>query len=253
MKCHAIKSKICKLIMATIMKNEKISHISMFHNVRKDNETLMDIYECHISELIDYIKYCQDIGMKFVSIDQLLSIKPSEAIQKYCVLTFDDGFSSIYELVSPMLEIKKIPFIVYITTSFIDKKNYLSSSQLKKLSLNPMCTIGMHSNSHKMFRFEKQDFLEKDFIICKNKITEIIGKKPIHYAFPYGSSYACSKKNCRIIRELGVRSIAMTKALKLRKCDIKNPYYLPRLDIPGYYNGNMRLQFRGLRIGDKND
>jgi len=243
--------RCCKLRMATTMRDLYISHISMFHEVFLDVEPLPDEYACHVSHLIDYIETCKSLGFEFVSIDEILTKSSQDSIYKKCVITFDDGFASTLTVVAPLLANMKVPFTVYVTTSYIGKHNYLSEKQLKALAENPFCTIGMHGDRHIMFRYETDSALEEDFCQCKKRLAAIINEEPRHYAFPYGSVLACSKRNVRVIKSLGVSSIALTSALKLTQKDLRRPFHLPRLNIPGYYNGSMRRVFRGLPIGEK--
>ena len=46
------------------------------------------------------------------------------------LLTFDDGFSSDFEIVLPMLKLMKINAVFFIVTSSIGKKGYLMKSKL---------------------------------------------------------------------------------------------------------------------------
>ena len=227
-------NKVCQYIYAAPQDSD-VSFIAMFHNVLRDNEAVALEYECYESELICFINMMSAQGVKFVSLDELLTLPKEEAEKKKCVITFDDGYASVFTLAAPILHERKIPFTVYVTTSFLNTKDYLSSDQLKKLSQMPYCTIGMHSHDHVMFRFKTNKELIADYNKCRAIISEITGNFPIHYAFPYGSVYACSYRNCRVVRGLGAKSVAMTMQIRLRRSVLGHHFYLPRLDIPSWY------------------
>ena len=243
----ALLAKTRQSYFKMFMQKETQSHISMFHNVIDDNEEKQP-FECRISELKEYVSHCQTVGIRFVHMDELLSSK-GHAHMNYAVITFDDGYVSVYEKVFPFMKKWGIPFTVYVTTSFVGQDGYLSREQLKELSKEPLCEVGMHAHEHLMFRYENDDKLKSDFEQCKKDIYKTAGKLPKHYAFPYGSLYAVSRKNCRIVKELGVSSIVLTQGMKLRKKDIKKPWNMPRLNIPGYYDGTVPKKERGLEIG----
>ena len=63
------------------------------------------------------------------------------------LLTFDDGFSSDFEIVLPMLKLMKINAVFFIVTSSIGKKGYLNEEQIVNLSKTGM-TVGSHSVNH---------------------------------------------------------------------------------------------------------
>lgn len=240
---------LCKGCMLTVMRGERIPHISMFHNIRLDGEICTDEYECNIGQLIDYVVHCRSIGMEFVSIDSLLVKRVRGTTRYKSLITFDDGFASVFNIAAPILVKLQVPFVVYVTTSFIGQKGFLSHEQLIQLHNNPYCTIGMHSHSHDMFRYKDDNYLRQDFEICSKTLLDLIGETPRHYAFPYGSVYACSKHNSNLVRLLGVKSIAMTTPIKLTFWHLINPYSLPRLNIPACYNGRIKRKFRGLKVG----
>lgn len=225
------------------------THIAMFHDIKETNEDITTDYDCRLSDLDNYIQHCKENNLQFVSMDHLLSIQWQLNNSRFAVLTFDDGFESVYTLAYPILRKNRIPFTIFITTELIGTKNHLAEKQLKELAEDKLCTIGMHANEHKMFRYETTAALTDDFIKCKAKLTKITGVSPKHYAFPYGSIYAVSGKNIKCIKSQGVSSISLTDQLMLTSKNIKHPFRLPRLDIPGYYNGRISKKYRGLGVG----
>ena len=73
------------------------------------------------------------------------------------LLTFDDGFSSDFEIVFPMLKLMKINAVFFIVTSSIGKKGYLNEEQIVNLS-NMGMTVGSHSVNHfDMLNLSKKD------------------------------------------------------------------------------------------------
>ena len=216
--------------------DENSSFIAMFHNVLRDDADDVKPYECRLGELVDFVDKMQAKGFEFVSLDALLTIPAEDAVKNKCVITFDDGFESLFTLASPALQERNIPFTVFVTASFIGESGYLNINQLKKLSELDVCTVGMHAFRHEMFRFKSRRDLAEDFYLCREELSEITGSTFMHYAFPYGSTYACSFANTRLVHSLGVKSISMTLPVRLNKLLLKYRFYLPRLDIPSWYH-----------------
>ena len=101
------------------------------------------------------------------------------------LLTFDDGFSSDFEIVFPMLKLMKINAVFFIVTSSIGKKGYLNEEQIVNLS-NMGMTVGSHSVNHfDMLNLSKKDRMN-ELINSKNELEKIISKKVSSFSFPYG-------------------------------------------------------------------
>lgn len=236
-------------LMKYVMKDEHISHIAMFHKITTTGIISGDQNECRIEDFIDYIDHCQELGIKFVSLDNLLSMNADEACRNKAVITFDDGFESVHTVASKELFNRKIPYTCFITTSYLEQKGYISLEQLEMLSTNKLCTIGMHSDQHIFWRDKKASELKSDYLKCKQILSEIIKYEPQYYAFPYGSVKAVSSENIKTIRKMLPKAIFLTDQKKLSKNDIRNPLIgLPRLDIGGYYKGYYKKEYMGLSL-----
>lgn len=238
-----------ELWMKYFLQDVHISHISMFHNITKTNLEIQGQDDCRIEDMMNYIRCCQELCMEFVSLDKLFSLNVEDASRNKAVITFDDGYESVSLVAAKILTDKNIPFTCFITTSFIGKEGYISIEQLKNLSDNPLCTIGMHSDQHIFWRNKSSKELENDYIKCRRILADIIGYEPCYYAFPYGSVLAVSKKNIRVIKKLSPRAIFLTDQRKIVKGDLMDPLSgLPRIDIPGYYKGYYKKDYIGLDL-----
>lgn len=97
------------------------SFILMFHRVDQvdenrllSNESLKVSSSCLESLIADGIK----MGYEFISLDKLISLNSSQRSKKV-VITFDDGYSDNFHNAYPILKKNRIPFTIYLTTSFI--------------------------------------------------------------------------------------------------------------------------------------
>jgi hypothetical protein len=101
-------------------------------------------------------------------------------------LTFDDGGSSFYYHIAPLLE--KYSFVGYffIATKYIGKNGFLTESQIKELVARGHI-IGGHSHTHRqMMNSLSYAELEQDWTDCQVKLSNIIGHSIQTCSLPCG-------------------------------------------------------------------
>ena len=200
--------------------------VLMFHNVSDDislwNDRSIAIKSESFEKLINGLV---KKGAKFEPVENLEGAVKNNAF----IITFDDMFLSAYKNALPVLEKHNIPYCVFISDKYIGEENYVSEKEIKDLFYNPLCTVGFHSVSHKMFRFMSDGQAEKE-LDC-NSLIKITGQRPDYFAFPYGSLYACGYGAAKPAK--GKYKYAFsTVAAKCTENDLrKKPYYLPRINI----------------------
>lgn len=206
------------------------SFIAMFHNIVNLDQEIDDRYTCTKEQFEQFLLSMIDQNIVFISLAQLLC---SKCITKNtCILTFDDGFESVFTIALPILKKLKIPFTVYITSSFVGHSNYLKAEQVVLLSKEQLCSIGLHAHNHLSFRGKPDEDVKNEFRMCKEYLFELTGEVTNHAAFPYGSHYACSRQNIIALKNDGIQSIAMTYPRFLNRRDVVCPYALPRINVP---------------------
>ena len=119
----------------------------------------------------------------FLSIEKAYADKHHE--RPNICLTFDDGFSSDYDLVLP--ELKKIDATAtfFIVTDLLDTPGYLETEQVKSLSESGM-QIGSHSKSHPNFLELNATERIEELRDSKVILEEIIGKEVTAFSLPFG-------------------------------------------------------------------
>ena len=114
--------------------------------------------------------------------------------QKKILLTIDDAYTSFYENAWPILQEKKIPFILFVSTESVGNKGYMTWGQIKEVEKQNFAFIGNHSHSHDyLTKFTFQKFvkdIEKSIKIFNNKL----GYNPIFFSYPFGE-YNLEQKN----------------------------------------------------------
>jgi len=104
-------------------------------------------------------------------------------------LTFDDGNSSDYEIVFPMLNQRKINAIFFLIVNQIGNKGYLNWSQVKEMHKFGM-TFGSHGFSHKAMSNLSDNDIKNEFIKSKSTLEDALGSSIKYFSYPFGD---CSK------------------------------------------------------------
>lgn len=147
-----------------------------------DNESM---HKCDWMALNDFkkkVRAMQQSGTQFISLSKAHRLlKASSAPyslhstyfrkRKYAVLTFDDGYASLKEVL-PWLKEQRIPVTLFINPDYAtgnayresDKEKYLTIDELAKLDVES----GMHGLQHldvtKMNEEEFRDFVEQSYM-----------------------------------------------------------------------------------------
>lgn len=176
-------------------------------------------------------------GYNFISIDNIPFHTPYTLhFTPFVCLTFDDGYRDNYTHAYPLLKRLGVPFIVYVTTGFIDNRLPmwwydgeqlgLSTEEMKALDADPLCTIGAHTMSHSKLDTLTRKQQYQEIAESKQTLEALLGHEINHFSFPHG---AHNEDTLAICRELGFQTIVQSWGGPLRRCE--HPEVLPRINI----------------------
>jgi len=105
-------------------------------------------------------------------------------------VTFDDGYKDTLNVAAPILLKYKIPFTVFVSSSFLQSKStlYLTQSDLRELAALPGVTIGSHGANHIPLACCDDTTLWHEVDESRRAIEDIIGKQVAGIAYPHGSA-----------------------------------------------------------------
>jgi peptidoglycan/xylan/chitin deacetylase (PgdA/CDA1 family) len=103
-------------------------------------------------------------------------------------VTFDDGYKDNLSVAAPILEKYKIPFTVFATTSYIREGAFpfLSETELRFLSENPLVTIGSHGVTHLPLTDYNDRALKNELESSKHYLEDLTGKEISMISYPHG-------------------------------------------------------------------
>ncbi len=123
------------------------------------------------------------------------------------VVTFDDGFQTVYTHAWPVLRELHIPATLFLTTAYLDcrhpfwfdlwGRSYadrvppeayrpLSSAQCQEMAQHGLIEFGAHTHTHADFRHRADDF-QRDLQTSVDIVRTRFGPDGITFAFPFGS------------------------------------------------------------------
>lgn len=125
-----------------------------------------------------------------------------ESIKKPVLITFDDGYESVYDYAFPVSVRYRIPMVVFIVTARIGQKpqfaKYLSREEIKQMQDSGLWTLGSHTHD---FHTESTKIyaafgggklnpvleeLRKDLTTSSKCLEEITGVPTETIAWPFG-------------------------------------------------------------------
>jgi len=187
-----------------------------------------------------HLEYLRDNDFHVIDLSEMVNaLQSRQSIpEKSIAITFDDGYSSIYDTAFPMLEEFGFPFTLFVTTGPIDaaQSNYMSWENIKEMA-NAGVTIANHLVEHPYMLDKLQGEAEVDWLYrmrqeileSQSTITRHTGQDNKFLAYPYGEY----NNNIRELSEdLGFISFAQNSGAIGFDSDF---LALPRFPLAGIY------------------
>lgn len=130
-----------------------------------------------------------------VSLEQAIQEIPLATSPSTFVLTFDDGYRDMYDQAFPVLRRLGLPFTLYLTTDPVESARPLNSDrashpltwdQVREMDASGLMTIGNHTHTHRDLRGLSYDEVVADLDEADRLIEARLGRKPRHFAYPWG-------------------------------------------------------------------
>ena len=134
--------------------------IFSYHEIAERSETLDSTYAVSAVNFEAQMKWLIDEGYHFIKIDDIINARknnkplPSKAV----LITFDDGYQSVYANAFPILKKYQIPTVIALVGSWlqatdkvdfdghpIDRSKFLSQNEIKEMVASGLVEVGSHS------------------------------------------------------------------------------------------------------------
>ena len=179
---HRIRHKLTKLRLQQI-------RVFCLHHVcaEFDEESMNACDWVQIDEFKSNVEAMQKDGVEFVTLTEAYRHISHDWIRskKYAVLTFDDGYASLKEIL-PWLEEQLIPATLFINGKYLDgksyrknpKEQYLTKEELFALS-SPLVEIGLHGWEHT----DASQMTQAEFEESINRSVDLLNTHPRYIPF----------------------------------------------------------------------
>lgn len=189
-----------------------------------------------------HMDFLDSHGFKVLAISALPALiegakKGKSLPDKSVIITFDDGYRSIYNTAWPILKKRQWPFTVFINSKPHDEQVplYMSWAQLQAIAAGG-ATIGNHTDSHPHL-IRRRDESHKqwqarrlqEILFAEKRIRQQLGKVEKVFAHPYGE-YDTALLS--MLKEQGYLAFGQQSG---PVADYSHPQAIPRFPFAGEY------------------
>ncbi len=156
----------------------------MYHEV---NDLLDNSLYLSVEDFISHLDYFEEAGITPISMQQLYDHWVNEAPipEKPIVLTFDDGYRSMYTTVYPLLKERGWSGTFFCITATRWSDNFLTSEMIFEMAANGM-EIGSHTKSHLELNTLTGDELWHELADSKDALATLTEKDINILCYPAG-------------------------------------------------------------------
>ena len=185
---------VLALVLCCLSVSAKSLVVLQYHHVsaKTPKATSIDpqLYRAHL-------QFLQEHKFNVVDIRQLREwLNSGKTLpDRSVIITFDDGYNSVYTAAYPELKKRGWPFTVFINTKAHDEKNaqFMTWDQLRDMSRHG-AVIANHTDSHPHLirqqsyedRKQWQTRRLREITFAEQRIKKEIGESHLLFAYPYG-------------------------------------------------------------------
>ncbi|MFM8845803.1 MAG: poly-beta-1,6-N-acetyl-D-glucosamine N-deacetylase PgaB [Gammaproteobacteria bacterium] len=135
--------------------------ILAYHEVTDRSSALIPDYSVDPTTFVRHIDWLLNNGYHFVTVDQVMAARAGRASLPHrpVLLTFDDGYTSVYEHAWPILRMLGIPAVIAVVTRWqeesstvdfggkaVPRKHFMTWEQLREMQVTGLVEIASHSH-----------------------------------------------------------------------------------------------------------
>jgi biofilm PGA synthesis lipoprotein PgaB len=138
---------------------EKLTVLS-YHEIAERDQALVPEYAVTPTNFVRQMDWLRNNGYHFVSVNDVLADRDGKKPlpEKAVLITFDDGYQSVYDHAWPIIKMFRIPAVIAVVGNWLEEKDHvnfdgksvpraqlLSWDELREMSQSGLVEIGSHS------------------------------------------------------------------------------------------------------------
>ncbi len=179
-----------------------------------------------IQKFEEQMKYLSDNGYKTLLFEDL--DKPLKS--KSVLVTFDDGFKTVYNRAVPVMRKYGIKGNVFLPTKYVEEgdEHFMTWDMLKELCGKNEFSVAAHTHTHKDIRTLDRAAMAKETEQNNSLIYDRLGIKAEGFCMPYGKY---DSKSIKLLKELGKYKYIYTSLFGSVSSKNLTDRLLPRIGI----------------------
>ncbi|MGH6832822.1 MAG: polysaccharide deacetylase family protein [Methyloceanibacter sp.] len=107
--------------------------------------------------------------------------------------------------------------------------------EIRTMAADPLVTIGAHTKGHFAIAKLSDERAHEEMAGSADRIEQELGRRPIHFSFPYGDPGSAGSREFRLAREAGFKTAVTTRKGMLVPDHRRHLTALPRVSLNGEY------------------
>ncbi|PKL48689.1 MAG: hypothetical protein CVV42_08585 [Candidatus Riflebacteria bacterium HGW-Riflebacteria-2] len=174
--------------------------VLVYHHIQ--NKVTSDV-SCTPEQFVEHMQALLNAGFRPLTLAQTRRfLAGTLSVDKPVLVTFDDGYASLYRFALPVARRLRIPMTVFMITSRAGRRiqfaEYLTERQIKEMAESGYFDFGSHTHDlhndsltiFDAFAGHPENpvlrLLQRDLRISSSRLEAILGERPIALAWPYG-------------------------------------------------------------------
>jgi peptidoglycan/xylan/chitin deacetylase (PgdA/CDA1 family) len=249
-KRRAVRSVLRAVSRLAARRRKTRTIVLMYHSIGNS------AYAVQPEDFEAQMRYLKAHG-RVLALDAIISRRDRDTeVPLTCAITFDDGYTGVYEYAYPILRRYGFPAVLYVTTSALDRDGVrhgyeiqgffpgeptLTWTQVREMSKGRI-TIGSHLCHHLDMRKLSPEIGTVELGCSKDIISRQIAAPCKHFAYPFGFLNA---ESVQWVRKIGYESAVTVRHMVVP--DNLDPLRIPRM---GFGPENSWADFEGMLRGD---
>lgn len=176
------------------MKNKLL--IIYYHEVVEKKEGF-SYQRIEIDKFEAQMKYLHDNGYQTLFFSELNKDFPEKAV----IISFDDGFRTVYQNAAPIMKKYGVKGNVYLPTAYIGTDDhFMTWDMVEELSKSMQFEMQAHTHNHKDIRLLSELDMNDEISKSNDIFIDHLGYEPVAFCMPFGTF---DRASIQMLKKLG--------------------------------------------------